>query len=206
VNRLAGIAQRQSAVVDTAAAPAPSPSRPTTELAGWGYYPRVQGRELRSEDLEGITRDAVLTRGLGRSYGDSSLPPPGQHTVAGSPLADRLLSFDPETGVVRAEAGFALMNLNRLFFARGWFTPVTPARTTSRSAAHGRRRRARQEPSYRRLLRRARARPAHAGGRRAHHRVPDAHERELFRATLGGMGLTGHILEVEFRMAKIVSP
>jgi FAD/FMN-containing dehydrogenase len=31
-------------------------------------------------------------------------------------------------------------------------------------------------------------------------------ERDLFRATLGGMGLTGHILEVEFRMVRIPSP
>jgi FAD/FMN-containing dehydrogenase len=32
------------------------------------------------------------------------------------------------------------------------------------------------------------------------------HERELFCATLGGMGLTGHILEVEFQMAPVPSP
>ena len=95
-------------------------------LAGWGNHPVVEGYERRSEDLEAITRDVVLTRGLGRSYGDSSLPPPGRHVVAGSPLADRVLAFDPDTGVVRAEAGFTLMNLNRLFFSRGWFTPVTP--------------------------------------------------------------------------------
>jgi FAD/FMN-containing dehydrogenase len=31
-------------------------------------------------------------------------------------------------------------------------------------------------------------------------------EPELFRATLGGMGLTGHILEVEFRMVRVPSP
>ncbi len=31
-------------------------------------------------------------------------------------------------------------------------------------------------------------------------------EPELFRATLGGMGLTGHILEVEFQMRPIPSP
>ena len=34
----------------------------------------------------------------------------------------------------------------------------------------------------------------------------DDDERELFRATLGGMGLTGHILEVEFRLRRIPSP
>ena len=34
----------------------------------------------------------------------------------------------------------------------------------------------------------------------------DEHERELFRATIGGMGLTGHILEVEFPMRRIPSP
>ena len=31
-------------------------------------------------------------------------------------------------------------------------------------------------------------------------------EQELFRATIGGMGLTGHILEVEFPMRPIPSP
>ena len=31
-------------------------------------------------------------------------------------------------------------------------------------------------------------------------------ERELFRATVGGMGLTGHILEVEFPLRRIPSP
>ena len=31
-------------------------------------------------------------------------------------------------------------------------------------------------------------------------------ERDLFRATIGGMGLTGHILEVEFGMRRIPSP
>jgi FAD/FMN-containing dehydrogenase len=206
VNRLAGIAQRQPAAVGTETAAAPSPPTPTTELAGWGYYPRVQGRELRSENLEEITRDAVLTRGLGRSYGDSSLPPPGRRTVAGSPLADRLLSFDPETGVVRAEAGFALMNLNRLFFARGWFTPVTPGThyvTLGGMVAadvHGKNHHV--AGCFGEHVRALRMRVA--DGRIVE--CSDAHERELFRATLGGMGLTGHILEVELRMTKIPSP
>lgn len=193
-------------------APAPSPDATTgapaqlSELAGWGYYPRVQACEQRSEDLERITRDAVLTRGLGRSYGDSSLPPAGHYKVAGSRLADRLLSFDGETGVVRVEAGFALMNLNQLFLTRGWFTPVTPGThyvTIGGMVAadvHGKNHHV--LGCFGEHVRALRMRVA--DGRILE--CSDAHERELFRATLGGMGLTGHILEVEFAMQRIPSP
>src|SRR6185295_3643144 len=65
-------------------------------------------------------------RGLGRSYGDSSLPPASQPVVASTLLADRLLAFDETTGELHAEAGFSLRELNRLFLPRGWFPPVTP--------------------------------------------------------------------------------
>jgi decaprenylphospho-beta-D-ribofuranose 2-oxidase len=206
VNRLAHIAPERGSAP---AAETGSPSQPDvglTELAGWGNYPRVQGRELRSEDLERITRGAVLTRGLGRSYGDSSLPPPGAHVVAGSPLADRLLAFDAETGVLRAEAGSALLQLNRLFLSRGWFTPVTPGThyvTLGGMVAadvHGKNHHV--AGCFGEHVRRLRMRLA--DGRIIE--CSDADERELFRATLGGMGLTGHLLEVEFQMARIPSP
>ena len=36
--------------------------------------------------------------------------------------------------------------------------------------------------------------------------VSDETDRDLFRATLGGMGLTGHILEVELTLERIPSP
>src|SRR5512139_1666453 len=96
----------------------PVPSRngmAPVPLAGWGRHPVVEGYEVLAEDLEKIADDVVLSRGLGRSYGDSSLPPPGGHRVAGSVLADRILSFDDATGLVRVEAGFPLWRLNRLF-------------------------------------------------------------------------------------------
>lgn len=79
----------------------------TRQIAGWGLLP-VPGYEERAEDLEALTRATVLTRGLGRSYGDSSLPPAGVERVAATPLGDRLLAFDPTSGVVRAEAGLSL--------------------------------------------------------------------------------------------------
>ena len=73
-------------------------------IRGWGGMGST-AREQLDEDLERAARGAVLTRGLGRSYGDSSLPPDGDDTVAGSVLADRILSFDPESGLLAAEAG-----------------------------------------------------------------------------------------------------
>jgi decaprenylphospho-beta-D-ribofuranose 2-oxidase len=159
-----------------------------------------------SEDLESLSRDAVLTRGLGRSYGDSSLPPPGHPVVAASPRADRILSFDAATGALRAEAGLSLQTLNRLLLPRGFYGPVTPGTqiiTLGGMVAadvHGKNHH--RDGCF----------GAHVQSLRM--RVADGHilecsrasEPELFRATLGGMGLTGHILEVEARLTRIPSP
>src|SRR3954470_13870537 len=96
-----------------------------SRVAGWGgmSVPRV---EIQSEDLARLTIDVPLTRGLGRSYGDSSLPPASRPVVAATPLADRLLSFDEHTGCLRAEAGYSLRDLHRTFLPRGWVTAVSP--------------------------------------------------------------------------------
>ena len=200
-----------SAMQPTATAPSVAtggrtPDAPLTTLTGWGRHPVVTGREIVGEDLERITQGVILTRGLGRSYGDSSLPPPGAHRVAGSPLADRLLAFDPETGVVRAEAGFPLWRLNRMFLLRGWFPPVTPGThyvTLGGMVAadvHGKSHHV--EGSFGEHVVSLKMRVADGSVLEC----SDHHEPELFRATLGGMGLTGHILEVEFRMKRIPSP
>ena len=174
-------------------------------LSGWGRVP-APGREVRAEDLEALTRDAVLCRGLGRSYGDSSLPPPSHPVVAGAALADRILAFDPATGMLRAEAGFSLREMNRIFLPRGFFTPVTPGTeyvTLGGMVAadvHGKNHhRAGCFGNHVRALRM----------RVADGRIVECSreaEPDLFRATVGGMGLTGHILEVECRLIRVPSP
>src|SRR5262245_17723229 len=94
-------------------------------LEGWGRLP-APGREVLSPNLESLTRRAVLCRGLGRSYGDASLPAQAGDKIAATRLADRVLAFDARSGLVRVEAGLSLAELNRLFLPRGWFPPVTP--------------------------------------------------------------------------------
>lgn len=184
-----------------------SPAEPPLgELSGWGMYPRVQGRQRLSENLERITDGVALTRGLGRSYGDASLPAAAGGLVAGSVLADRVLAFDLDSGLVRAEAGMPLMRLNRLSLPRGWFTPVTPGThwvTLGGMVAadvHGKNHHV--AGTFGEHVRSLRLRLA--DGRLIE--VGDEHERELFRATLGGMGLTGHILEVTFQMVRAATP
>jgi decaprenylphospho-beta-D-ribofuranose 2-oxidase len=86
-------------------------------LTSWGGL-AARGFERQSENLEPITSGAALSRGLGRSYGDSSLPASDRDGVAGTVLADRILSFDDSSGVIRAEAGLSLSDLNRILLLR----------------------------------------------------------------------------------------
>ncbi len=191
----------------------PSPSvvpsgaeAPLHPIAGWGNVPAM-GRERFGTDLGRLSEDVGLSRGMGRSYGDSSLPPPGRPDVMNTRMADRILAFDRDSGRFRGEAGLTLHEINRLYLRRGYFSPVTPGT---------------QYVSLGGMV----AADVHGKG---HHRagcfgsnhvtalkvrVPDGrilectrqqHE-DLFWATIGGMGLTGHILEVEFTLKKIPSP
>jgi decaprenylphospho-beta-D-ribofuranose 2-oxidase len=179
--------------------PIPAANGRHSYLTGWGRVP-VPGREVRNEDLEAASLSATLTRGLGRSYGDASLPPPGREEVLSSTLADRILAFD------RAEAGLSLAELNRVFLPRRWFTPVTPGTqfvTLGGMVAadvHGKNHHV--DGCFGTHVTRLRLRVADG-------RIIECsrHEQsDLFLATLGGMGITGHLLEVEFAMRRIPSP
>lgn len=175
------------------------------QIAGWGGT-SVSGIERLSEDLTALTERAVLTRGLGRSYGDSSLPPAGDPIVAATPLADRILAFDETTGILRAEAGYSLRDLWDTFLPRGWFTPVSPGTqfvTLGGMVAadvHGKNHH--RDGSIGRHVCALRLRVASGDIVECSRE----HEPDLFRATIGGMGLTGHILDVSLRLVRIPSP
>ena len=174
-------------------------------LSGWGRWPVMPGHERLSEDLAAVTRGANLTRGLGRSYGDASLPSTAGAVVAGSRLADRVIGFDPETGILRAEAGLSLRDVNRIFLPRGWFVPVTPGTAfvtlggAVASDVHGKNHHS--AGTFGRHVRRLRLR---VGTGAIVEASPDV-EPELFDATVGGMGLTGHMLDVDVALQRVPS-
>lgn len=178
------------------------PGEPT--LTGWGRLP-APGREVQSEDLERITVGAALSRGLGRSYGDSSLPARAEDKVVGTRLANRLLSFDESTGTLVAEAGLSLAEMNRLLLPRGWFTPVTPGTKfvtlggMVASDVHGKNHHI--DGCFGAHVQRLRMRLADGSIVDC---SPEEHS-DLFYGTIGGMGLLGHILRVEVQMHRISS-
>src|SRR5689334_12005898 len=173
----------------------------TVEMSGWGRL-HAPGIEVQSEDLARATQGALLSRGLGRSYGDSSLPSSAQARVVATPLADRILKFDPATGVLRVEAGFSLAELYRIFLTRGFFTPVSPGTKfvtvggMVASDVHGKNHH--RKGCFGQHVRALRMR---VGDRVLECSATE--NADLFYATTGGMGLTGHILEVEFQLERI---
>lgn len=173
-------------------------------LSGWGRYPVVIAQEAAPANLgevPGLVESAFLPRGQGRSYGDASLPAQG-HVSLNSHRLDRLLSFNPFSGVVDAEAGVTLQAMLRIVVPRGFFLPVTPGTLfvslggAIASNVHGKNH--------------------HRAGSLEHFILemevatptgtftcsPEIRS-DLFRATVGGYGLTGFITRAKLRLKPI---
>ncbi len=149
----------------------------------------------------------VLAWGCGRSYGDSCLNPDG--LLIETRGLDRLLDFDPDRGILRAEAGVRLADLLATVVGRPaagggvWCLPVSPGtRFVTLGGAiandvhgknHGHAGSFGHHVSALRLLRSDGAELDCSAERNP----------ELFRATIGGLGLTGVILEVTVQLERV---
>jgi len=176
-------------------------------VGGWGRRPVREGRVVRSSTL-GVPAGAapVLPRGLGRAYGDAAVPAVPGGLVIDTTQADRILDFDEASGLVTCEAGLSLAELLRVFLPRGWFPPVTPGTKfvtvggCVASDVHGKNHH--RDGSFGSFVERLRLWVA--DGRLV--TCGPSEERELFLATVGGMGLTGLIAEVTVRLRRVESP
>src|SRR5439155_22380063 len=158
------------------------------------------------QDSYSQTRSTYSCLSMRRTVGDPPRPPPGHPEDAATPLADRIQAYDAATRTLRAEAGLSLRAINRSFLPRGFYSPVTPGTqmiTLGGMVAadvHGKNHH--RDGCFGAHVTRLRMRVADG---RIVECSPDR-ESELFRATAGGMGLTGHILEVECRLVRVPSP
>ena len=145
--------------------------------------------------------ETVLPFACGRSYGDSCLNDGGALLdVAG---LDRLIAFDSDQGILRCEPGVTLAQVLALIVPRGWFLPVLPGtRWVSVGGAiandiHGKNHhRAGTFGAHVTRLELMRS----SGERLL---CSPSENSALFRATIGGLGLTGLILWAELRLKRI---
>jgi FAD/FMN-containing dehydrogenase len=188
--------------------PEKTPASDVLDYLSWGRYPRAVHRHVHkpswSDEIGKILQQApqhsLLPYGLGRSYGDVCLNN-GRELIDIS-ACDRILHFDAERGVIRVESGASLADLLTVIVPRGWFLPVTPGTkfvTIGGAIAND-----------------VHGKNHHAAGTIGRHvdrlmlyRSDGAFEcsasenPELFRATIGGLGLTGVIAWAELRLKPI---
>jgi FAD/FMN-containing dehydrogenase len=176
----------------------------------WGRYPRFDQSAvmLRWQTLPlPIPADSVksyLPFGNGRSYGDVCLNRDGFLLDARG--LNHFMAFDTAKGILRCESGVLLSEILALTLPRGWFPTVVPGTkfvTVGGAIAndiHGKNHHsAGTFGCHVRCLELLRS-----NGERLH--CSPNENPDWFRATIGGLGLTGLILWAEISLKRINNP
>lgn len=174
------------------------------QIYNWGNFPVVKSDEKLFDQQEQAASEvkynrSVLARGNGRCYGDASLAA----VTINTKKFDKILAFDVENGIFDCQSGITLDQILEVIVPKGWFLPVTPGTKFITigggvaSDVHGKNH--------------------HLEGSISNHVLDlelivadgstltlskDSYP-DLFEATAGGMGLTGIITRVRFKLKKI---
>ena len=181
-----------------------------TKVTGWGGGPPASVRLLRPHTagelpaMLALARDGrgMITRGMGRSYGDAAQLRDG-FVLDTTELKG--IELDRDTGIVTAQAGVTIGELLERLVPAGWMVPVVPGTQhvsvggAIASDIHGKNHGAdgtfgSHVESLTLLT---------ASGEVTE--VSPERDAALFGATLGGMGLTGVILSARIRFRPVSS-
>lgn len=179
-------------------------------LTGWGRTAptvatlvRATADELAADGaLESLAGErGIIARGLGRSYGDPAQN--GGGTVIEIVPGDGAIRLDEDAAIAHVDAGVSLDTLLREIVPRGFFVPVTPGTrfvTVGGAVAsdiHGKGHHS--DGSFGAHVTRMGMLLAD-GTRRS---ITPESDPDLWWATIGGMGLTGLITDVSFRVIPV---
>ena len=171
-------------------------------LSGWGLYPvqptTIHIPETAEEIKRMLNNSPVIPFGVGRSYGDTAL---GEHVIQLSNM--KRFTIDPIHQTVTADGGVTFDELLQGIVPKGLFLPVTPGTkfvTVGGAIAndiHGKNHHrdgslAEYVQSFSLLI---------ASGEIL--TCSRTENRDLFFATIGGIGLTGIILEATIQLIPI---
>lgn len=173
----------------------------TLFYTGWGRVHHATAQVARPERTASLTSIQAETGapaiGMRRSYGDSCLND-GGHAIDMTRM-DRLLAFDPETGILAVEAGARIGDIARRFARDGWLPAVMPGTgfaTVGGCIAHD-----------------VHGKNHHGAGSFGQHvveislmnrgkiqKIGPSKNVNLFRATVAGMGQTGTIVSAKLQL------
>ncbi len=182
-------------------------------LCGWGRTGHSRCRVLRPRSAEDVLEalasperpgSGVIARGAGRSYGDAAQN--GGGTVLDTTGLNGILAIDPARALVTAQAGATVAQLLARLAEHGLTLPVVPGtRHVTLAGAiasdiHGKNHH-RDGGLAKHVAAISLCTPA--GGLLE---VSPESDPELFYATLGGMGLTGVIVQATLRVEPLEAP
>jgi FAD/FMN-containing dehydrogenase len=183
-------------------------------VSSWGRLSALPHEVVELADRTGLAEEIRRSRpgiayGLGRSYGDECLNPGG--TLWRTAALDRLVRFDEATGRLVCEGGATLRDIQDVMVPQGWGLPVLPGTrfvTVGGAIAND-----------------VHGKNHHETGTFGDHVVSlnlirsDGEEivcgpagygpsgrPDWFAATLGGLGLTGVIVEAELQLRRVPGP
>ena len=175
-------------------------------LLSWGMYPKVENQFFtfdREESLKEIVNkhDKLIPYGNGRSYGDSAL----NNRIIKVKENNYFINFNKKSGLLHVQAGVLLSEILELFVSKGWFLKITPGTKlitiggAIASDIHGKNHHV--EGCFSECIEEFRIITATGEV------ITCSQEStpELFKATCGGMGLTGVILDAKIYLKKINS-
>lgn len=178
-------------------------------VGSWGRLDHAE-HTLVALDRQHLAEDLLtaplpgLARGLGRSYGDSCLNPGGTLWLTSG--LDNFIDFDEQSGRLTCEAGVPLREIQKFAIPQGWALPVTPGTelvTVGGAIAndvHGKNHHgAGTFGDHVRNLTLART-----DGKML--LCAPTEKAEWFRATVGGLGLTGVIVRAELQLQPSPGP
>jgi len=175
-------------------------------LMSWGMYPKIKNTVFKFDKNKTLRKiinehDELIPYGNGRSYGDSAL----SSNIIDARPKDYFIDFNEENGLLHVQTGVLLSEILESFIPRGWFLKVTPGTKlitvggAIASDIHGKNHHV--EGCFSECIKEFKI--MLADGKVvtcSKEATPD-----LFRATCGGQGLTGIILDAKIYLKKINS-
>jgi decaprenylphospho-beta-D-ribofuranose 2-oxidase len=178
----------------------------TKFISGWGNYKTIKSNIYRPSNIDQLKKiikknKKYTIRALGRSYGDSSI---GKNIISLDKFKN-FIKLDDKNGIISCSSSSTIQQILKTTVKKGWFLKVTPGSKfisvggLIASDVHGKNH--------------------HIDGTFCNHlikieillnngkilEISKTKNQNLFKATCGGMGLTGIILSAKFRMHKIKS-